>query len=460
MGMHCPTCSCANCQSKDWYTLDDLPEEDKIIWRRNNPNYPGQSHEGSQVISHATQNGNSQTFYVDRSLPPQNVQGFQQTYHRDPNQQWERIPDSPLPEEAQHQVNQQLHGLAEQLGRQYGAQNVQVHQAFIQPHQLTPELIRQLPPEQQQQIRQYQQQLAKQGQPHLQPQQQQPILQQPKQGFWDRLTGIKRTDVAPTQQQNKVVRSPQSLPEKIIQIAAQTKSKSAVGGLVLADGTVTVERNLTPKNPASFRFKWRDKPAIAFWHLHQEQQGHPPTIGKDDIRVAQESGLSCYMVFKGRNNAYQFAEYHPFGTPTTRPINTYDICLNCPTDQQIEEVIRESNAFIQEKNARYKKEVEKANQELQKAQQQTLKDINQAALATQNLQDKSRLFANKYQMIGAKSNGNLEQVIRRPALPESRAQRVFKPGTGTAASGRSAREEEYSKANFQGYRPRHKDFAQ
>lgn len=452
MGLHCPTCSCANCQSKDWYTLDDLPEEDKIIWRKNNPNYPG-SYEGSQVISHVTQGNNSQTYYVDDSLSPQQVPGFQQTYHRDPNQQWGRMPDSPLPEEAQRQVNAQLHGLAEQLRKQYGAQNVQVHQAFIQPHQLTPELISKLPPEQQQQIRQYQQQVGRQKQ---QPQQQ--IQQQPKQGFWDRLRGRQA-------EQPQLVRSPQpqsfqSVSEKIIQVIAKTKSKSALGGLVLADGNVTVERNLTPKNPVSFRFRWRDKAATGFWHFHEESKGHPPTIGKDDIRVAQESGLSCYMIFKGRNNGYQFAEYHPQGAPTTRPIYAYDLCLNCPTDiQQLNQVIDESNAFIEEENARYRKEVEKANQKLREAQQQTLKDINQAALATQNLQDKSRLFANKYQMIGANHNGNLEQTICRPALPESRTQRVFNPGAGTATQGRSTREKDYSEVNFQRHRPRYKDFA-
>ncbi|HEY9823895.1 MAG TPA: hypothetical protein V6D19_00490 [Stenomitos sp.] len=435
MGMHCPTCSCASCEQKRWYTSADLPEEDKIIWRRNNPNYPGQSYEGSQAVSHVTQKGNSQTFYVDDSLPPQNIRGFQQTYHRTNSQQWERIPDSPLPEEAQRQVNSQLHGLAEQLRKQYGAQNVQVHQAFIQPHQLTPELISKLPPEQQ---------VAKQGQL------QQQIQQQPKQGFWDRLRG----------RQPEQTQSFQSVSEKIIQVIAKTKSKSALGGLVLADGSVTVERNLTPKNPVSFRFRWRDKAAIGFWHFHEESKGHPPTIGKDDIRVAQESGLSCYMIFKGRNNGYQFAEYHPQGAPTTRPIYAYDLCLNCPTDiQQLNQVIDESNAFIKEENARYRKEVEKANQKLREAQQQTLKDINQAALATQNLQDKSRLFANKYQMIGANHNVNLESVVRRPALPESRAQRVLNPGTGTAAQGGSTREKDYSEVHFQGHRPRYKDFA-
>ena len=435
MGMHCPTCSCSQCQiqenryseisgpvtyvdrngnryqngryvghqseidtsndwinernipdrpqQKNWCTPDQLSEQDKIIWRKNEPNYPGSSWEGSQSISHVTQQGNSQTFYVDRSPHPQGIQGFQQTYHRDPNQQWERMPDSPLPEEAQRQVSRQMHGLAEQLGKQYGAQNVQVHQAFIQPHQLTPELISKLPPEQQQQIRQYQQQ---------------PILQQPKQGFWDRLKNGKQ----PSQTGNTLTEQQK---RQIIDICKRDKSGFEIGGIITDKGQVIQLPNIAPDKKNSFAFHWKNQPAVAIWHRHLKQNHHDDRLSPQDIAAADKSGLSMYMVYdEGTRSAsyqsYRWAEYHPGGSPNLKPVRNYSVSFICPTAQQLMQQQKQAVEWIQQDNQRLRQKITEATQEIKAKQQEVLATATRTLTTTNSIQAKSEAIALRLKMAG------------------------------------------------------------
>lgn len=420
MGMHCPTCSCSQCQiqenryseisgpvtyvdrsgnryqdgrfvgyqseidtSNDWINernISDRPQQEKVIWRKGQPNYPG-SYEGSQVISHVTQGNNSQTFYVDRSLPPQSIQGFQQTYHQDPNQQWERMPDSPLPEEAQRQVNQRMHGLAEQLGKQYGAQNVQVHQAFIQPHQLTPELICQLPPEQQQQV-------TRQSQPQTQP-----VLQQPKQGFWDRLKNGKRH---PTQQERSPDQCHTLTPaqqQQIIKICKQNKTREEIGGIITSNGRVVQLPNQAKNKRDHFQFKWNGLDAVAIWHEHLAENGHAKELSGDDIAAANQSGLSMYACYSGD---WSFVEYHPNGTPNRTPRRDYEIQFSCPSNQKLNDIYKAREraiGYIKEDNDRYRKAVIAANKTIKGKQQQAISLATQTLTTTNDIKTKSEAIA-------------------------------------------------------------------
>lgn len=427
MGMHCPTCSCSQCQiqenryseisgpvtyvdrngnryqdgkyvghqseidtSNDWINernIPDRPRQEKIIWRKGQPNYPG-SYEGSQVISHVTQQGNSQTFYVDRSLPPQSVRGFQQTYHQDPNQQWERIPDSPLPEEMQRQVNRQMHGLAEQLRQQYGAQNVQVHQAFIQPHQLTPELISKLPPEQQQQIRQYQQQVGRQKQ---QPQQQ--IQQQPKQGFWDRLRGRQAEQPQLVRSLNQCHTLTPQQQQRIIQICKQNKAKEEIGGVITSRGEVIQLPNQAKNKHDHFQFKWNGLDAVAIWHEHLAENGHAKGLSGNDIAAANQSGLSMYACYSGD---WSFVEYHPNGTPNRTPRRDYEIQFSCPSNQKLNDIYKareKAIGYIKEDNDRYQKAVIAANETIKGKQQQAISLATQTLTTASDIKTKSEAIA-------------------------------------------------------------------
>lgn len=402
MGLHCPTCSCSQCQiqenryseisgpvtyvdrngnryqdgkyvghqseidtSNDWINernISDRPQQEKIIWRKGQPNYPGQTYEGSKVISHVTQQGNSQTFYVDRSLPPQNIRGFQQTYHRDPNQQWERMPDSPLPEEMQRQVNRQIHGLAKDLGKQYGVQNVQVHQAFITPDQFTPE--------QQQQIRHYQQQVASRQQP-------------------------KHDIPALTEQQKR----------QIIDICKQDKSGFEIGGIITDKGKVLQLPNIAPNKKNSFAFHWKNQPAVAIWHRHLKQNQHDDRLSPQDIAAADKSGLSMYMVYdEGNRNAsyqsYRWAEYHPGGTPNLKPVRNYSVSFTCPTAQQLMQQQKQAVEWMAEDNQRLRQKITEATQEIKAKQQEVLATATRTLTTTNNIQAKSDAIALRLSLAG------------------------------------------------------------
>jgi len=461
---HCPTCTCGNCKSQE-----------QTIWQRGKDSldsYPGLHKPAAKNISKVTRNQSAETYYIDRTsqgnrLPPAPVQ-FPSP------QQKKQIIDICKRDKS----NQEICGVIDRQGRVHQLPNIS-HKDKRNTFNLD------YKSKGIDAIAIWHRHLAANGHSgdvsggdvEMAKERGVSMLMVYDEGrddmpyeqyTWGEFhpKGIPqiraKTSTPSTPSHPPALQSqPQSLRERIIEAAKHANRKSAVGGLVLANGEVTLERNLTPKNPASFRFKWRDKPAVGFWHLHQEREGHPQQIGQEDIRVAQESGLSCYMVFQGKHrDDYQVSEYHPRGTPTTYPRLHYDICFSCPTDGQLEEIIQESNACIKEENQRYRKEVSLAYQEAQQLQQQTLKDLNEAALATQNFEDKSRLFANKYQMIGERNNVNLEQVIRRQPVQESRISGVQQPRASKTIAGSSAREADNCEVNFQGHRARHKDFAE
>lgn len=486
MGMHCPTCSCSQCQiqenrypeitgdvtyidrngnryqdgkyvghqseidtSNDWINernISDRPRQEKIIWRKGQPNYPG-SYEGSQVISHVTQGNNSQTFYVDRSLPPQSIRGFQQTYHQDPNQRWERMPDSPLPEEMQRQVNRQMHGLAEQLRQQYGAQNVQVHQAFIIPDQLTPELIRQLPPEQQQQIRQYQQQLSRQGQPYSLDKESYsldknknalPARQQPKQGFWDRLRGKQSEQTLRSLNQHHLLTSQQK--QQIINICKKYPLQE-VGGIIDSKGRVIQLPNLAQDKRNHFAFRWNGQDAVAIWHQHCQKLGHSPELSPDDIAAANQSGLSMYAIY---NPTWQIAEYHPANRKIQR---NYSVSFTCPTAQQLMQQQKQAVEWMQQDNQRLRQKITEAGNEIKAKQQEVLATVTRTLTTTNNIQAKSDAIALRLKMAGTQPK----------LLPPGQGDKA----DGTIRTGQQSKQREPIHAgqrNNSDAKPQHRDY--
>lgn len=374
---------------------------EQTIWEKGQPNYPG-SYEGSQVISHVTRSpntspngiGSAQTkYFIDPA--------FEQTYQHDNSQQWERMPtNSPLSEEMQRQVNQQFHSLAENLKQRYGADSVQVHQAFL------------VPPGQIQ---------------NPKPNWNEPEYDEELESHWD------EAPQTPNKNSKKRDRSPQKTgltpkqKREIIDICKRNKQQEEIGGLILADGTITQETNLARNKRSTFQFKWNGKPAIGIWHRHLKKLNHDPKLSPDDIRAAKESGLSMYMVYDiGELNAdysqYKWDEYHPNGTPNAKPIRNYQIQFVCPTGQQYLEEIDRFNRYIKEENEDYARKVEITRKRVAQKQAEVQSKVNGAVAAIQDAETRVELLQNKYQM--AARNYQRLPGVKQFLLPEGKGNAV------------------------------------
>ncbi|MFB2936774.1 hypothetical protein ACE1B6_16100 [Aerosakkonemataceae cyanobacterium BLCC-F154] len=194
---------------------------------------------------------------------------------------------------------------------------------------------------------------------------------------------------------------------QIIKFCQKDWSGNAIGGLVLADGTITSEKNQAA-DPTQFYFNWYGKDAVGVWHRHIK--GMPQKLGNDDINAANKAGLSMYMIYAPggniREDSYIWDEYHPGGKVNRKPVRHYRICFICPTDEQLKEEIERANRYIKEDNENYQKEVEASRQRVEKKYNQTQAKLTAATLAIESAEDRVNVLTDKYRLAAS----NLREV--------------------------------------------------
>lgn len=186
---------------------------------------------------------------------------------------------------------------------------------------------------------------------------------------------------------------------QIIKFCKKDWSGNAIGGLVLADGTITLEKNQAA-DPTQFWFNWYGKDAVGVWHRHIK--GMPQKLEKDDINAAKKAGLSMYMIYDPggniREDSYIWDEYHPGGEVNKTPVRHYRICFVCPTDEQLKEEIERANRYIKEDNENYQKEVEASQKRIEKKYNQTQAKLTAATLTLSSAQDRVNVLTDKYRL--------------------------------------------------------------
>lgn len=200
--------------------------------------------------------------------------------------------------------------------------------------------------------------------------------------------------------------------QQIINICKRNPQSEEIGGLILEDGTITQEVNHAGDRRNTFQFTWDGKPAVGIWHRHLKKLGHSEELSQPDIDCANQSGLSMYMVYDAGDSSapyssYKWAEYHPNGTPNEAPVRNYNAIFSCPTKEQLEKIIKESNQRIDRANQKYKEAVAAANVQIQKQQQKVRTTIDRTILTAANSQNRIDAIALKLQLLGDINNVNI-----------------------------------------------------
>ncbi|MFB2832954.1 hypothetical protein [Floridanema evergladense] len=221
--------------------------------------------------------------------------------------------------------------------------------------------------------------------------------------------------------------------QQIIKICQQNPQDEEIGGFleVMPDGStrITQEPNLAPKNERHNSFGFSIDPSkrkvIGVWHRHVRRMGHDRKLSIPDIDAAKRTGLSSYVVWdvgeKGKripDEAYQWDEFHPNGTPNQTPTRAYKISFTCPTAEQIMQKQKEGVGWIQEDNQKLKQKIEEADKEIKAKQREVMVVATRSLTTSTNAKTKSDAIAMRLNLAKQLPEGDTNGTIRMGRKPE------------------------------------------